>query len=99
MAMDGDVPLRHHVGAPTASSDIDRDFDRMLHDYYDESVEDEHKGRVVHGYADCSLPLVLSHNTPNNSVYLLWEKEKQYALFPRFERHQARLRDDYAGVS
>ncbi len=99
MAIDSDVPLRHPDGSPRTHSDIDESFDQMLHDYYDESVEDEHKGQVVHGYAECGLPLVLSHNTPNNSLYLLWEKEKHEALFPRFERHQARLRDDDAGVS
>src|SRR3546814_12324535 len=24
------------------------------------------------GYADCALPLILEHNTPNNSIPLLW---------------------------
>ena len=69
---------------------VDQLFDRLLHNYYDCTVEDEHKGRVVHGYADCGLPLVLSHNTPNNSVYLLWETEKTDPLFPRVERHHGR---------
>ena len=66
-------------------------FDELLHKYYDESVEDEHKGEVLHGYASCGLSLVLSHNTPNNSVYLLWEKDNTKPLFPRYERHQSRL--------
>jgi hypothetical protein len=71
--------------------ETDRLFDVLLHKYYDKSVEDEHKGPVLHGYSDCGLPLVLAHNTPNNSVFLLWEKEKTQPLFPRFERHQSPL--------
>ena len=71
--------------------ETDQRFDELLHKFYDASVEDEHKGKVLHGYSDCGLALVLSHNTPNNSVYLLWEKEKTQPLFPRFERHQSRL--------
>ncbi|MCP9491574.1 MAG: hypothetical protein MSC31_17120 [Solirubrobacteraceae bacterium MAG38_C4-C5] len=62
--------------------------------YYDEVLTDEHKGRAALGYADCALPVVLSHNTPNNSVSLLWADTTQEpggldrrALFPRYERH------------
>lgn len=42
------------------------------------------------GFAGCALPVVLSHNTPNNAVYLLWGPE-QYTypgLFPRVVRHK-----------
>ena len=84
--------LRH--GRQDGAYEADGLFDPLLHKYYDESVEDEHKGRVVHGYSDCGLPLVLSHNTPNNSVYLLWEREKTRPLFPRFERHHSRWGDE-----
>lgn len=97
MTIEGDIPLRHPVDGEQAG--VDEAFDYLLHKYYDSTVEDEHKGVVVHGYAECGLPLVLSHNTPNNSVYLLWEQERHYALFPRFERHQGRLRDEYAGIA
>ena len=74
--------------------DTDQRFDLLLHKYYDARVQDEHKKVVVHGYSDCGLPLVLPHNTPNNSVYLLWEKDRTLPLFPRFERHHARERGD-----
>ena len=67
--------------------EVDRLFDRLLHKYYDQSVEDEHKRNVKHGYSQCGLPLVLAHNTPNNSVYLLWESKFTEPLFPRYERH------------
>ncbi len=62
--------------------------------YYDEVLTDEHKGRAPLGYAECALPVVLSHNTPNNSISLLWgdttdepEGLGRRALFPRYERH------------
>lgn len=42
------------------------------------------------GFAGCALPVVLGHNTPNNSVYLLWgpEQFKPQGLFPRVSRHR-----------
>ena len=92
MTLGDHARLRHD---PQGAEDVtDQLFDVLLHKYYDTSVEDEHKGEVVHGFSDCGLPLVLSHNTPNNSVYLLWEQERTRALFPRFERHHGRLRED-----
>lgn len=64
-------------------------------DYYDDRASDRHMavggttdGRK--GFANCALPLVLSHNTPNNSIYLLWGPEnfKFSGLFPRVSRHK-----------
>ncbi len=71
--------------------------------HYNSSIQDEHtvKGgveRLDFGYGGCALPLVLDHNTPNNSVALLWaecearEKEglkepEMRALFRRRVRH------------
>lgn len=42
------------------------------------------------GFAKCALPLVLSHNTPNNSVFILWGPEDMrfFGLFPRISRHR-----------
>jgi len=67
-------------------------FETLLHDYYDPTIEDEHTKKggtdLKYGFAECGLPLVLSHNTPNNSLYLLWaESKKVRALFPRVSRH------------
>ncbi len=73
--------------------ETDQLFDQLLHKYYDSSVEDEHKGNVKHGYSACGLPLVLSHNTPNNSVYLIWERLKTVPLFPRYDRHRSALEE------
>lgn len=62
--------------------------------YFDSRANDGHMkkggadGRL--GFANCALPVVLSHNTPNNSVYLLWGPEQfDYpGLFPRVSRHR-----------
>lgn len=63
--------------------------------YYDaENLEDKHTKQggkdVRHGFGDCRLPLVLSHNTPNNSLALLWAYEDASfrGLFPRVPRHK-----------
>ncbi len=45
------------------------------------------------GYADCALPLVLEHNTPNNSIPIIWaetdgkEGHRMQPLFRRRDRH------------
>lgn len=62
--------------------------------YYDASVEDEHtkKGNsdLRFGFAAGGLPLVLHHNTPNNSIFLLWVEGSDTVrpLFPRVSRHR-----------
>lgn len=64
--------------------------------YYDaDELEDEHTrqggNNVKLGFGNCALPVVLFHNTPNNSVPLLWsydESEKFKGLFPRIPRHK-----------
>ncbi|MBV9122147.1 MAG: hypothetical protein JO112_02145 [Planctomycetes bacterium] len=74
-------------------NEIDRVIEHSK--YYDHDIYDEHfaKGRTPdarYGYADCGLPLVLHHNTPNNSVALLMSYEglKFRGLFPRIQRHK-----------
>lgn len=40
------------------------------------------------GFDECALPLVLSHNTPNNSLPILWQDSDEFrGLFPRISRH------------
>lgn len=74
--------------------DSDPRFVALLEKYYDERLQDEHKNKggdsVMFGYAGCSLPLVLHHNSPNNSVYLLWAETDRplVPLFSRMERHR-----------
>lgn len=57
--------------------------------YYINDLEDEHTGCVKFGFDGCGLPVVLHHNTPNNSIYLLWARkmENRRPLFVRYERH------------
>jgi hypothetical protein len=72
----------------------DAAFAELCERYYDEVFTDEHKGPAALGYAGGALPVVLAHNTPNNSVCLLWadstaeqDSLNRRALFPRYERH------------
>lgn len=67
----------------------------FLKQYFDESIVDSHfkKGkcdRPYLGFDECGLPLILSHNSPNNSLPILWfEETRAYrGLFPRVSRHK-----------
>jgi hypothetical protein len=62
-------------------------------EYYDkELIEDKHTNTDIKmGFSQCSLPLILEHNTPNNTVPLLWTYDysiKFKGLFPRIPRHR-----------
>ncbi|MEG3125158.1 phosphoribosyltransferase-like protein [Sphingomonas sp. GB1N7] len=64
--------------------------------YYRTAPLDKHELKggtkdVKRGFAGCALPLVLGHNTPNNSLYLLWGSgdDGGRGLFPRIVRHKA----------
>ena len=91
-----DLPLTH--------ADLRFDaFVGLTEIYYDSRIETAHTavGGVDHlglGYGGCGLPLVFEHNTPNNSVGLLWAEADagngggasgrgMRALFRRRERH------------
>lgn len=82
--------------------DRQSEFADLCRKYHDPIVDDSIKanadsGSSALGFRDGRLPLVLTHNTPNNSVGLLWENTMDYpksnlkrsALFPRHERHKA----------
>ena len=69
------------------------DLDNIIEKYYDKTNEDsstEIGGTdLKYGFSGCGLPLVLSHNTPNNSIGLLWARgPKMIPLFPRVTRHK-----------
>lgn len=76
----------------------DGEFFALARKYYDKRIQNKHtdKGGVEHiglGYAGCALPLVLDHNTPNNSVALLWaesasKEESIHFMRPLFRRRQ-----------
>jgi hypothetical protein len=71
-------------------------MEALANAYGDPTLRDAHKGDATLGFRDSRLPLVLSHNTPNNSIALLWAdtserpgSKHRYALFTRYERHSA----------
>jgi len=68
------------------------DIDQLIERHYDPSIETTHtmKGGkdVKYGFAGCGLTVVLTHNTPNNSLPLIWADTDEKALFPRVTRHR-----------
>jgi hypothetical protein len=73
-------------------------FLKLVDTYYDDSIETKHMklgGEDARlGFGKCALPLVLEHNTPNNSLALLWAdtdgengKHSMRPLFRRRQRH------------
>jgi hypothetical protein len=87
----------HRVHALPDSVRIRPDDGNLIHPlverYYDPRHETRHMkkgGQTAHyGFGGCGLGVVLTHNTPNNSLVLLWgESPDLPALFPRVSRHQ-----------
>jgi hypothetical protein len=81
----------------TVTPERDRELFAILPDYFDPAIIDEHyrKGKMdapFLGFDECALPVVLSHNTPNNSIPLIWSQEdrKWRGVFPRVTRHGGR---------
>lgn len=79
----------------------DAEFVALTEKYYNGAIETDstRKGgvdRINLGYGACALPLVLEHNTPNNSVPLLWfeceareaEGKSEPEMRPLFRRRQ-----------
>jgi len=90
-----------HVVQPIDSSikekiiNKEKDFIKLSKKHIDESIIDRHFKKAKHkeyhlGYNECCLPIILAHNSPNNSLPLLWwvnEDKKFIGLFPRVTRH------------
>ena len=58
------------------SSETHEDFWRLLESHYNPAIQTKHTDKggaenIANGYGGCGLPLILEHNTPNNSVALL----------------------------
>jgi hypothetical protein len=75
--------------------DSDKDFLDLLEKYFSKSIIDGNYRKGRHekpylGFDQCALPVILTHNTPNNSAPLLWFEEdgKPRGLFPRVSRHK-----------
>jgi len=81
---------------PTKS---DVDLIDWITKHYDPSIQTSHNCKdgksIALGYKQCGLPIVLEHNTPNNSIALVWAASKEGGehphimrpLFPRVDRH------------
>ena len=73
----------------------------ILSKYYLDHIETESYKQGRHqypylGFDECGLPLILSHNSPNNSLPILWNErdpvlnygDHKIGLFPRVSRHK-----------
>lgn len=94
MPLPPDLPIN-------ADSGRHDDFIKLTQNYYDPILQTKHTdiGGVSHlglGYGGCALPVVLEHNTPNNSVAPLWAETdgserngvRASAMRPLFRRRQ-----------
>ncbi|HRN73539.1 MAG TPA: hypothetical protein PLM81_10455 [Ginsengibacter sp.] len=73
----------------------------FMEKYFDSSIVDKHYKEGKYdlpylGFDECCLPIVLNHNSPNNSVAILWlPTDKKYkGLFPRISRHRENKYED-----
>jgi len=92
------IPRRSNIDPATDAAIVE-----LTKRYYNPSIQTVHtdKGGEKHlglGYAGCALPLVLDHNTPNNSLAILWaecearvvagvQQPEMRPLFRRRQRH------------
>ena len=77
----------------------DLQIDSLLDKHFDPAIMTKHLQlggeHVKHGFAGCGLPLIIEHNTPNNSLGILWAESpagsafsrKMRPLFRRRQRH------------
>ena len=71
----------------------DRYYDHELYERLKIHCDQSGQIDMKTGYADCALPLCLDHNTPNNSISLLWAEtagqngHPMQPLFRRRDRH------------
>lgn len=86
--------LPHEVVIDDGCADVE--LTSLIEAHYDIGIQDDHTGENIwYGYKQCGLPLVLEHNTPNNSIALLWAESKKDAtprmkpLFARRKRHSS----------
>ena len=71
----------------------DKYYDNDLYIRLKKHCDEAGQKDMKRGYAKCALPLILEHNTPNNSIPLLWaetegkEGPAMRPLFRRRDRH------------
>ena len=90
-----EVIIVHEINDSTMLNKQNLDsFLDIIKKYYDRGIESDSykKGKCDNpylGFDECGLPLILSHNTPNNSLPILWfnsDDHKFRGLFPRVQR-------------
>lgn len=64
------------------SKESSEDFFDLLSRHYDPGVQTDISGNVMYGYKNCALPVVLEHNTPNNTVGLIWAESVKPTVAP-----------------
>lgn len=79
------------------NSNCNCDFIKLTEKYYNNNIETRHTkiggvDKINLGYGACGLPLILEHNTPNNSIALLWAEadggQGKFEMRPLFRRRQ-----------
>ncbi|MFI0849023.1 hypothetical protein [Mesorhizobium sp. IMUNJ 23232] len=87
------------VATPTYDTDgpiVDlcgRYYDHDLYVRLEKHCKEAGQTDMKYGYADCALPLILEHNTPNNAIPLLWAETQgklgpqMHSLYFRRDRH------------
>lgn len=88
---ENNVKIKIHVLQVIHPYEPDEDMKRLMYNYHVQEIEDSHYMKGTHdnpylGFDECSLPVVIYHNTPNNSFPIIWAGDK--ALFPRVTRHK-----------
>lgn len=91
--------IDNNTRVPTATRAVDEPVVDMCGKYYDHELykrlekhcKEAGQSDMKYGYADCALPLILEHNTPNNSIPMLWAEtdgpKGMHPLFLRRDRH------------
>jgi hypothetical protein len=68
-------------------------YDDQLYQRLKKHCDEAGQKHMRYGYADCALPIIMEHNTPNNSVSILWAEtdgklgRAMNPLFRRRDRH------------
>ncbi|MGR3506326.1 MAG: phosphoribosyltransferase-like protein [Paracoccaceae bacterium] len=71
----------------------ERYYDHHLYQRLKEHCDEAGQDNMKLGYANCALPIILEHNSPNNSISLLWAEtdgsdgHPMRPLFRRRDRH------------
>ncbi len=88
LLLPGTMRLRQSTDAAMLAL-CDKYYDHELYERLKKHCDEAGQTDMKRGYANCALPLVLEHNTPNNSIPLLWAEtggKQGHAMTPLFRR-------------